>query len=355
MDGKTVTAKRNKTKLLPEVAQMLTSGWSGGATMLQTEQFSEVAAATQSQIAVVQNEFPRIEKFNEKNQIRTTALVEGFKTAAASSLVEEQVELIEAEIKTEEKSMKADTKSFASTMTVLNDSLRVMAMIGGGEQVDEKERKVMRTRLYAKLWLLTQKRIQTGTSLGAFMRGTCGGDSEMWAKMIACRDDKLPPELQSQLTEHMRNVKEMKISMLLAGSTTPEEVPDAAGGTGGGGHMRGFRKWRTSAQDSGGGWAGSGRDGDSVMGDGEWPDTDGNEWVTQWGTAETGNDRSHVQCYGCGEWGHYKSECTRWKGQDSGGKSGGKGGKGGKGKGKGKGQGKGKGKGQGYYNAPSEY
>ena len=46
MDGRTVTAKRNKTKLLPEVAQMLTNGWSGGATMLQTEQFSEVAAAT---------------------------------------------------------------------------------------------------------------------------------------------------------------------------------------------------------------------------------------------------------------------------------------------------------------------
>ena len=215
VDGMTVAAKREKTKLLPELAQMASSGWGAGSTMLQTTQCSTVIEASSAQVARVRKEFPLLDKLDQSNQIKTDALVDGITTAAADSLVKNQMGVIADMIKNGERDMRADTQDFLSTYTTLNDQLRLHAHIGGGEKVTDEERSEMRTRAYAKAWLATQSRVQTGGRLGSVMRTTLGGAQDMWAEMVTCREERLPEELQKNLTAHMQTVKELKVVGLL--------------------------------------------------------------------------------------------------------------------------------------------
>ena len=194
VDGMTVAAKREKTKLLPELAQMASSGWGAGSTMLQTTQCSTVIEASSAQVARVRKEFPLLDKLDQSNQIKTDALVDGITTAAADSLVKSQMGVIADMIKNGERDMRADTQDFLSTYMTLNDQLRLHAHIGGGEKVTDEERSEMRTRAYAKAWLATQSRVQTGGRLGSVMRTTLGGAQDMWAEMVTCREERLPEE-----------------------------------------------------------------------------------------------------------------------------------------------------------------
>ncbi len=74
IEGKMVAAKKGKTRLLSELAQMATSGWGAGTTLLHTLQCSKVTEASVAQIAKAQKEFPLLEKFDNSNHIKTAAL-----------------------------------------------------------------------------------------------------------------------------------------------------------------------------------------------------------------------------------------------------------------------------------------
>ena len=71
VEGMTVKAKRGRTKMLSELAQVAPALWGAGPTMLQTSQVSTIAKATTAQISRVQKVFPLIEKFDQANQIKT--------------------------------------------------------------------------------------------------------------------------------------------------------------------------------------------------------------------------------------------------------------------------------------------
>jgi len=51
VEGMTVTAKRGRTKMLSELAQVAPALWGAGPTMLQTSQVSTIAKATISRIS----------------------------------------------------------------------------------------------------------------------------------------------------------------------------------------------------------------------------------------------------------------------------------------------------------------
>ena len=317
VNGMKVQGKKEKTLLLPELASMVAVQCGAGPTMLQTQQVRDVKEAQDAQVTRVTKGFPLLHKFDHTPQVKITALIDGIKSAAADAMVKQDVEAVLEMVKLEEKNMRSQTQQYIATYTVLNDSLQMLAMLGGGEKISKDSQKEMLQRVYTKAWLATQERVKMGGNLGALMRNSLGGSRDMWSQMITCTQDVLPKALQLQLQQHLKNVKDLKITEVLSGvQVTPREAYEDR--SSGNNNNNNSDKGRSS------------NGGNNQRG---W-----NNYGGKGGREK--KDKSNIECYNCGRYGHYQGDCWEPKSQGQG-----KGG--GKGKGKGGGYGKGKGKGKG--------
>jgi hypothetical protein len=218
--------------------------------------------------------------------------------------MENQLGMVDEMIKTEDRNMRKQTQNFISMYTLRNDTLRLHAHVGGGEQVSDAEREKMLERVYAKAWLTSQERVHTGGQLGGVMRSTLGGREDMWSEMITCREESLPKDLQKQLNEHMKTVKQLKTGPYLGNGHLEEQYRTGRKGDSNDGGYG-------DSNDGGYGGSNDGGYGDSNgggYGGGQWARGGNREQYKPHGGSGRGwqkTDKSHVQCHKCGRYVHF--------------------------------------------------